>query len=237
VSESPRTQTPAAVTVADFDAQTLEHLRGAAEEVAWLVGRGYPLEPVRNLVQKQHALSALQLRAVERGMCSDGQYRRHAARELDPEDVAKRPLRIDGFNVLGTVAVALAEGLLVQAPDGTLRDLDWVRGGRVEGDLDDTVLTRIGAAVKTLRPSKSIVYLDAQAPGVDQAQARLLAAGKKWRGGVEVVVVDGVAQQLGKSAGVASGDPDVLDRCGTWFNLPTYVFGTLPDGVLRLQGV
>ena len=91
-----------------FGEDALGHMRAAAEEIAWLLDRGYPPRTVNDFVGGHHQLESRQRLALQRGVCSPAQYQRRAARELDPEDVARRPLVVDGFNLIITIEVALS---------------------------------------------------------------------------------------------------------------------------------
>src|SRR5690349_9328475 len=116
------------------------------------MGRDYPPNTVLSLVGDHHALEPSQRLAIERGVCSDAQYRRHVVRELEVDDVTRRPLVIDAIDVVRTVATAVAGGPLVQCVDGVMRDLEDATSAISE---PDAALERIGKALAVLSPSKT----------------------------------------------------------------------------------
>jgi hypothetical protein len=187
-----------------FGPEALPTLQRAAEEVAWLSGRGYDLERVTAFVAAEHALSPRQRAAVERGMCSDEQYKRHAVRELEPEDVGRRPLRIDTENVLTTVEIALAGGLLLGVVDGTIRDFVWRRGHYAPTAYTDEALTRIAKAAQGLKPSVTRWFLKRDAATTDELVRRIEAATTPWKVKTEIKVVESPAETLAKGMNVAS---------------------------------
>jgi len=210
-----------------FGSEALPALRLAAEETAWMIGRGYPQGRVTEMVSERHGLGERQRLAVERGICSDPQYRRRAVRELDAEDIQRRPLRIDAENLLVTIEVALAGGPLLSLLDGSVSNLAWSRGAHGPVAETDAALERIGAAVRRLKPSVSRWYLGNGAEGAQSLADRITAAGPRWKVPVEIKRVDDVAATLGKASQVVSSDPLVLDECGSWFNLAPLVIGDL----------
>jgi len=210
-----------------FAAEALVVLRRAAEEAAWLIGRGYAPETTFALVADRHGLEGRQRVAVERGICADWQYRRRVARELEPEDVARRPLRIDGENMLATIEAALAGRLLLRSVEGTVRDLDWKRGEHVPSDATDAALDRIGDALASLRPKLARWYFQDGAPGADASRQRVLE--RNALRAIDVRLVANVVETLGTAAHVATSDPAILDTCASWFNLGGRVLERLPD--------
>jgi hypothetical protein len=98
-----------------LDDAALEKVRQAAEETGWLVGRGYPTEETVSFVSRHHELGPQELRWLDCGTRANRSYRHHIARELDPDDVARRPLRIDASSIVATVEAALRGSPLLEA--------------------------------------------------------------------------------------------------------------------------
>ncbi len=219
-----------------FDEAAIARLRLAAEEVAWLTGRGYPIDSVTPLVAGHHHLSELEQRALARGTCSEPQYRRRAARELEGEDVARRPLAVDAVDVLSTVEAALTGAPVLQTLDGTVRALDVDRAAYVPGPHADAAIDAVLEAAKGLRPQVIRVVVDEAARGAADLEARITARAKTVKAKAEVVRAPSAPKALRKEKQVASGDADVLDACAAWFNLGALVLGALPRVVLvKLQ--
>jgi hypothetical protein len=219
-----------------FDDEAVARLKLAAEEVAWLTGRGYPLEQVGELVAKHHALSEGHRAALARGTCSEPQYRRRAAREIEPEDVAKRPLAIDAIDCVAAVEAALAGRYVLQTLDGTVRAFGVDRARYSPGPQADVAIERLLSAAKELRPSVVKVYVDEPAPGAADLAARWTAAAKASKAKLEIAMVPSTPKALRKERQIVTGDADTLDACAGWLNLVGRVVLAVPGAkIVRLQ--
>src|SRR5262249_20412887 len=111
-----------------FDRAQLKRMRPAAEEIVWLLGRGYPLTTAVDVVGNHHQLEARQRLALQRMLCSPEQRDKRQARSIERTDARGRTLLVDAFNLIITIEVALSGGLILDCADGTLRDLAGLRG-------------------------------------------------------------------------------------------------------------
>lgn len=221
---------------ATFDDAAIERLRLAAEEVAWLTGRGYALETVGELVAAHHALTSEQRAALARGTCSEPQYRRRAARELEAEDVQRRPLAVDAVDVVSTIEAALGGRPVLQTLDGTVRAFGMDRTRYAPGPAVDDAVDRVVAAAKELRPSVVRFLVDERAEGARSLVERLEARVKAHKSKAEVLAVADAPKALRKEKQIVTGDADTLDACAGWFNLVgRIVEGIAGAKVIRLQ--
>lgn len=219
-----------------FDDATIARLRLAAEEVAWLTGRGYPLGIVSDLVAQHHGLGAAQRAALAQGTCSEPQYRRRAARELEAEDVARRPLAVDAIDVVSAVEAALEGRPVLQTLDGTVRAFAGDGAGWAPGPSTDDAIDRVLAFAKELRPQVVRLLVDERSPHAAAAAERITARVKAGKAKAEVVSVPDVRAAMKKERQVVSGDADVLDACGGWFNLAGRIVEGIPSArIVRLQ--
>lgn len=219
-----------------FDDAAIERLRLAAEEVAWLTGRGYALGDVGEIVAKHHGLSEAHRAALARGTCSEPQYRRRAARELEAEDIARRPLSIDAVDAIGTIEAALAGRPVLQTLDGTVRAFGVDRSMYNAGKFADDAIDRVLAGAKELKPSLLRFLIDDRAPGAADLDARIQARIKATKTKGETVRVPDALKALRKEKQIVTGDADTLDACGAWFNLVGQIVQRVPDAkIIRLQ--
>ncbi len=218
-----------------FDDDAIVRLRLAAEEVAWLTGRGYPLVGASEFVSVHHRLSASERAALAHGTCSEPQYRRRAARELEAEDVARRPLSIDAADVLSALEAALARRPLLKTLDGTVRAFEVDRTTWKPGPLSSRAADLLFAAIKELRPSAVRFVVD---EGQGEAGLKDLFAtrAKAHKVKIEVVAVSDVGKALLKERQIVTGDAASLDGCAAWFNLVGRIVDGMTDAaVVRLQ--
>jgi hypothetical protein len=216
-----------------LDAEALERLRQAAEEAAYLVARGYPADAVAAFVGRHRALADTEQALLASSARLDAQVKHHIARELDPEDVERRPLKIDASSTLATIDAALRRAPLLESAAGVLCDPSFRRDADASSDLDRAV-QRAGDTLRALKPAATTWLLDESAPASTRIEEALVRAQKGWRFKVEVKRVPSCAQALARAGFVVSSDPTILDACGTWFNLPARAVDEV-DGVRRVR--
>ncbi|CAN5924016.1 hypothetical protein BH11MYX4_BH11MYX4_52280 [soil metagenome] len=219
-----------------FDDAAIARLKLAAEEVAWLTGRGYPLDVVGELVAKHHALSDGQRAALACGTCSEPQYRRRAAREIEPEDVAKRPLAVDAIDAVAAMEAALAGRPVLQTLDGTVRAFGIDRATYVPGPSADDAIDRLLAAAKELRPSLLKLYVDESCAGAQELATRLGDRARAAKAKAEVALVPSTTKALRKERQIVTGDAATLDACAGWLNLVGRAAMAVPGAkIVKLQ--
>jgi hypothetical protein len=201
-----------------FADKGLDSLRAAAEDIGWLVGRGYPREDVLGVVSKHRGLSARQEFALDRAACSEPQYRRRAAREMDEEDLARCKLAVDLQGQLHVLEVAFAGGYLFHVLDGSYRCLVDAGGTFETTSNTEAGLDLMMAQLAVVKPSRVTLCIDRDLGAGESLLTMGLAAAKKRKLKAEGATV-ALSSVLKKSAGVVSSDPDVLDTCASWLNL------------------
>ncbi|MET0388500.1 MAG: DUF434 domain-containing protein [Polyangiales bacterium] len=111
-----------------FAKAALPRLRTATHELSWLYERGYKPVSSLKLVGDRHALIERQRAAVARCACAESLANKRRARSQPPGALRGAKLRLDGFNVLTTLEVALSGGVVLLGRDGALRDIAGVHG-------------------------------------------------------------------------------------------------------------
>lgn len=211
----------------------LNRLRQAAEEAGYLVARGYPALAVSVFVAEHRSLSGDEQALLACSTRLRAEYAKHIARELEPEDVAKRPLRIDASSVLAAVDAGVSGRPLLESPAGVLADPGWHRPGDRISDFT-AALERVESAVASLRPSVVRWYVDASAPWASRLAEQVSA--KKGKRKVEVELVPDAGAALNQAAYVASSDPGVLDAAACWANLVARALDGVQAPRVRLEG-
>jgi hypothetical protein len=206
-----------------FDRSQLKRMRPAAEEIVFLLGRGYPIATAVEVVGNHHQLEARQRLALRRMLCSPDQRARRAARAIERTDTRGRTLLIDGFNLIITVEVALSGGLILDCADGTVRDLAGLRGSYHPVDETDGALELIGRELAALAPAGARVFLDAPVSSSGRLRARILDFAHRWPFPVDAEVVPNPDAILARGDNAVSSDSSILDRCGSWLNLGRFI--------------
>lgn len=109
-----------------FARSQLPALAQAVSDLSWLLTRTYAAPSALKLVGDRHRLDARQRMAVQRSACTDDSLHFRNAHRVD--DVANRPLLIDGYNLLTTLETALGHGFIFLGRDATARDIAGVHG-------------------------------------------------------------------------------------------------------------
>jgi hypothetical protein len=219
-----------------FSPDRIVRLKEAAVDVAWLLGRGYSMKTVIDLVGGHHQLKERQRLALEHGVCSEPQYRRRAAREVWPEDAPRRPLAIDGFNLVITIETALSGGIVLQSLDGVVRDLAGVHRNYHPMGETEPALGAIFTALKHMKIKAAHFYLDEGVSNSGRLRDLIVGAAKQWRGKADVELVPDPDVILKRGQNVVTGDSAILDECTSWFNLAAPIVEKIPNAlVLKLQ--
>jgi len=220
----------------EFGAKAAEQLNAAAQELVFLMDRGYDTKSASTFVGNHHLLSERQRMALARIVSTASAVQRRKRKELIQ---APDYLVLDGFNTIITLEVALSGSLLLEGMDGTIRDLAGLRGSYRIVDKTIQAVELLIARFEKLGVKKALFYLDQQVSNSGRLRALLL--GKANGRGVEVQAelhpsVDG---QLSRMENVVTADAIILDKCGNWYNLTRPLIQTaVPDAwILRLDGL
>lgn len=204
-----------------FAPARLPGLRRAAEELSYLLGRGYPAQSALRAVGDHHQLDARQRLALQRTQCGDGVRDARLARRLEPAAVRGQALQVDGFNLVITLEVALSGGLLLRGREGALRDLAGLRGSYRLVQETERALELLDQALGALAPSSARVLLDAPVSNSGRLRQRLLADVRSVP--LTVELLPDPDAELSGAGRVASADGPVLDACRSWFNLAGWI--------------
>jgi hypothetical protein len=195
-------------------------MQTAAAELCWLLDHGYPPAAALKLVGDRHALIDRQRIAVARCACSAAQAANRRERQCKPEQLAGRPLWIDGYNVLTSIEASLAGGVILHARDGTFRDMASMHGSYRRVAETEPALRLIAAVTSSWGVSHCHWWFDAPVSNSGRLKQFIenLAAAESWPW--DVSLVPDPDRVLVESAEIiASSDSHVLDGCGSWANL------------------
>jgi hypothetical protein len=212
-----------------FTPTTIEVLRLACEEAAWLLGRGYTSNSVIDVVGRRHQLHARQRLALQRSICSEGARQARARKQVDAIRVRDKTLQIDGFNLIIGLEVALSGGPLLRGADGALRDLAGLRGSYHMVEETDAALILVGEILDDLSAKAARFYLDSPVSNSGRLSSRIVERACRWKQPVEVELVANPDRLLKHQFFVVSSDSVVLDESGSWFNFLDYAINSKID--------
>ncbi|NQU23599.1 MAG: DUF434 domain-containing protein [Candidatus Nealsonbacteria bacterium] len=195
-------------------------LHQAVDDLVWLLSRGYAQKSSLKLVGDRYDLVQRQRTAVGRIACSNADADRRREHQVTAEQLAGRPLSIDGYNALTTIEAALAGGVILPGRDGTYRDMASMHGSYRKVAETRPALELLGRTLAKLQTAECLWYLDSPVSNSGRLKKIIeetaAAAGWAWR--VELVQdPDAILSETDRI--VATADSVILDRCRRWFNL------------------
>jgi hypothetical protein len=205
----------------DFSEKALPKLRKAAEEVYFLLNRGYPVTSTTRFIGDHYQLSERQRLALARTVSPKENIISRKSREIT--DIAGKTLYIDGFNVIIGLEIAFSDSMLFHCMDGTIRDLAGLHGTYRLISQTDFAIRALLESLKELCVEKAVIYLDQPVSNSGRLRQRILESAGSIPFSLEVEIENPVDAILKTKPLVASADAIILDECQQWFNLVKYV--------------
>ena len=198
----------------EFGPKALQKLNAAAQELVFLMNRGYDTKTASTFIGNHHLLSERQRLALARIVSA-----REALKTREEKRLASPPesLVLDGFNTIITLEVALSGSLLLEGMDGTIRDLAGLRGSYRIVDKTVKAVELLLGRLDALGVREALFYLDRQVSNSGRLRALLLESEHAVR--VQVELHPGVDGQLSRMKNVVTTDAIILDKCESWYNL------------------
>ena len=205
----------------DFSEKMLSKLRKAAEEVYFLLNRGYPVTSTTRFIGDHYQLSERQRLALARTVSPEESIRSRKSREVT--DVSGKTLYIDGFNVIIGLEIAYSDSMLFCCMDGTVRDLAGLHGTYRLIPQTDLAIQALLASLGELHVEKAVIFLDQPVSNSGRLRQRILEFAEQIPFELEVEIENPVDAILKTKPLIASADAIILDECSQWFNLVRYV--------------
>ena len=205
----------------DFGAESLPKLQKAAQEVYYLLNRGYPVTPVTRFVGDHYQLSERQRLALARTVSPEASILSRKSREVT--EISGETLYIDGFNVMIGLEIAYAQSMLFRCMDGTVRDLAGLHGTYRLIPQTDSAITALLHTLDALQIAKAVIYLDKPVSNSGRLKQRIFELASDIHFELDVQIENPVDAILKTKPLIASGDAIILDECARWFNLTSTV--------------
>ena len=216
----------------------MDALLQAAEDLRWLLGRGYPRDPALTLVGNRYALEAKWREVLKRGVLPPEVASRRRSKLLPPEALEGEEVALDGHNVLITLRSALRGETVLLADDGLVRDTAGLSAAFRPDEVAEKALHLVLETLSQLRPREIIFLLDAPMSRSGELAAKIRRNLEKWglRGDAKAVPVPERLLE-GFRGVVCSGDGAVVDRAEKVFDLAGFIVQErLKCPLLRLKG-
>lgn len=208
------------------EAGEAQAMRQAAQELRYLLGRGYPGDSALRYVSDHHLLAHQQRFVLARAVAADEvafsrRYKRAALNEI-----AGKTLFVDGYNVIITVESLLQCYPVYLCDDGFCRDSRGLFAAYRPTEQTDAALTEILDLLAAARPDGVHFLLDRpmSKSGELARRIRRMLMERHLPGGAEALL--DVDRQLkirgasGRDVYVASSDSHVIDCVGRALDIP-----------------
>ncbi|GFI37823.1 hypothetical protein IMSAGC015_02011 [Lachnospiraceae bacterium] len=219
-----------------FIGKQLELLQKAADEVQFLLDRGYDVKSVTTFVGNHYLFSERQRLALARSVSSKESIQKRVNKELLQTERGYLPetVCIDGFNTVITLEVALSGSPIFYCRDGALRDLAGLRGTYRVIDKTQTAIELLLRQLELLHISEAVFYLDAPVSNSGRLSGLIRQCAKGYGISVQTQIIPDVDRVLEQMEGVISGDAIILNRCKSWLNVMPLIIGKM-DHVWKIQ--
>ncbi len=219
-----------------FTGKQLELLQKAANEVQFLLDRGYDVKPVTTFVGNHYLFSERQRLALARSVSARESIQKRVNKELLQTERGRLPeaVHIDGFNTVITLEVALSGSPVFYCRDGALRDLAGLRGTYRIIDKTQTAIELLLGQLELLRISEAVFYLDAPVSNSGRLSGLIRQCAKGYSISVQTQIIPDVDRVLEQMKGVISGDAIILNGCKSWLNVMPLIIGEM-DHVWKIR--
>lgn len=208
----------------DFGEKSLPELRKAAEEVYYLLCRGYSVTNTTRFIGNHYQFSERQRLALARTISPADSIISRKNREVS--DIRGETIYIDGFNVIIGLEIAFSDSMLFKCMDGTIRDLAGLHGTYRLIPQTDFAIKALLQALDELQIQKAVIYLDKPVSNSGRLKQRIYEFAENISFELDVQIENPVDALLKTKPLIASSDAIILDKCSNWFNLVKYIINT-----------
>jgi len=203
-----------------FAPAAISALAAALADFSLLLTKGYAEKSALKLVGDKFSLTQRQRLAVMRSACSDQQLASRNKRCIPIENLAGRPIVIDGYNALITIEAAMSGAVVFKGRDGCFKDLASIHGTYRKVTETIPAVQLIGRFLKEIAVNNVKWLLDSPVSNSGRLKALIGELARKNRWNWEIKLLPSPDTELIKSElTVATSDSVVLDACKSWVNL------------------
>lgn len=212
----------------------MEKLTEAIRDLRYLLDRDYPRESAVTFVANHFGLNESERHLLARCVFSSKEARTHKRKIVGINEVRKRWLAVDGYNVLITVEAILNDEPVIKCDDGIVRDLRGVFGKYRFGERSQEAVSEIVEAISKARPRKITVLFDAQVSRSGElacfVRKRLEEAGIEGEARAE----RGVDSKVAGAEVSASSDRVIIERAKRIWDIPAYILRRRGGRILKI---
>ncbi|MCJ7662739.1 MAG: DUF434 domain-containing protein [Desulfobacterales bacterium] len=192
----------------------------AAEDLRYLLNRGYPRDASLQLIGNRYNLDHDHRHLLRRGVFSTTVAGQRRSTKVSLEEIRGTAVAIDGYNCLITLESALKAKAILLADDAFIRDISGVSGGYKAGPETEQALGLIIDLLLHGSPVETLFLLDAPISGSGELAARIrdLMKERGLVGDAQAVKVP-ERMMVGYKGIIASSDTALIDQSERVFDL------------------
>ncbi len=190
----------------------IDVLYEAAEDLRFLLSRGYNKESVLKIVGDRYQLDKLERHIIYRGVYPHNIAEQVVKKTVTLSDLSGKELAIDGFNQLITVEAILKGEIIILCDDGFIRDVAAVFE---KFKATETTFKALNLIFKTLSanpPKKTYFYLDSPISKSGKLAALINSYFEQYNVKGEASAIKNVDKELISKDVVASSDHIIISN-------------------------
>ncbi len=199
-----------------------------ADDITYLLNRGYPYKSALTFVGNHYLLAERQRNALMRICASDAMLKLRRERQLSSLEKGCT-VHIDAFNAVVLMETALSGSMLLQGRDGCYRDLSGLAGTYSVIDKTDAAIGHIIRKLQEHDTAKAVFWIDAPVSNSGRLKQHIAEAAERLSFAIDIRMVRDADAELKVQENVISGDSIVISECLSWYNLYEELISELPE--------
>ena len=211
-----------------FGSDASNMLSACAQDITYLLNRGYPYKSAITFVGNRYLLSERQRNALMRICASDEMLRVRRLKQLDhlPEHCT---VHIDAFNAVVLMETALSGSMILKGRDGCYRDLSGLAGTYAVIEVTEPGIERILRKLQEHVAELAVFWIDAPVSNSGRLKTHIAETAERLGFPIDLQMVRNADAELKKQENVISGDSIVIAECRSWYNLYEELIQDLED--------
>lgn len=195
----------------------LKRLRRIAQDLRYLLDRGYHKDPAVNFLGNRWRLHRIEREILKRAVFSTQEAQKRRQKILPLEQIPGKVIHVDTYNLLYTVESALLDLPVFQSDDGMIRDVRKMFS--VPRLAPSQILDPIFELLEAFPPEKVVFFLDRPVGKSGQLALRIEGFLEKHGLRGEARLVEAADQALKGAPFLISSDAPLVDQAEKVFDL------------------
>ena len=211
-----------------FAGESLRTLSLCAEDLVYLLNRGYPFKSALTFTANHYLLSERQRSAMMRMCASDAMRILRKEKQLSVLEEGCT-VHIDAFNAVILMETALSGSMILRGMDGCCRDLSGLAGTYAVIQNTDPAIEHIVHGLQKHNVGKAVFWIDAPVSNSGRLKTHIAEICEKEGLDIFIEMVHDADRELIRQDHVISGDSVIIQECISWYNLYEELIADLED--------